>query len=181
MACSIGADIHLWQVAPRQQVATLTGHTLQIEFLAFSPDGKTLASGSDDRTARLWDLGSKTCTAILSGHPTSVMWVGFSPDGKVLAARNGSRDIAIVDLATGERRAKLSGHKADINCIAYHPTGDLVASGGLDSVVRLWDVAQAACVATVPVSMFVLALAFGPNDMLAASVDNNFIEVWQVR
>ena len=68
-----------------QLTATLEGHTGGVRSVSFSPDGKTLATGSDDSTARLWDVGSGQLTATLEGHTGGVNSVSFSPAGKTLA------------------------------------------------------------------------------------------------
>ena len=85
--------IVLWDVANREKIATLRGHTGWVGPLLFSPDGKTLASGgasSRDPTARLWNVATRTETAILRGHKFWVGSLSFSPDGRTLATVSGA-------------------------------------------------------------------------------------------
>jgi WD40 repeat protein len=88
-----GPDIKLWDVTTGQHTATLKGHTLTVASVAFCPDGKTLASGSADRTIQLWDVTTGKNTATLQGHSDFIYSVVFSPDGKTLAS--GAFDGAI--------------------------------------------------------------------------------------
>ena len=91
--------------------ATLNGNTDKVYSVAFSPDGKTLASGSFDRTARLWNVANGNNTATYEGHPYLVSSVAFSPNGKTLACGAGGGAIKLRNLETGIRYIqKLLGH-----------------------------------------------------------------------
>jgi WD40 repeat protein len=116
--------------------ATLKGHTEPVRSVAFSPDGKTVASGSEDRTIKLWEVATGKERATLKGHIEEVSSVAFSPDGKTLAS--GGKDIELWDVATGKERATLKGHKGDVISVAYSPDGKTLASCSVDKTIKLW-------------------------------------------
>jgi len=81
---------------------TLKGHTSHVGSVAFSPDGRTLASGSEDNTIKLWNVATGKNTATLKGH-TDIVWsVSFSPDGKTLASGSSNNTVKLWDVKTGK-------------------------------------------------------------------------------
>jgi len=112
-------------------------HDDAVSSIAFAPDGKTLVSGSWDRTVKTWDskLNSRR---IFAGHADQVCCVGFTPDGKSVVSGSRDRTARLWDLATGHALEIFQGHTAAVNVIALDRGGPSVATGSLDQTVRIW-------------------------------------------
>ena len=138
------SELRLWDVASHRPFGgPLQGHTGAITSLAYSPDGKTLASGSKDSTIMLWDIAGRRT---LMGHASAVESLAFSPDGRRLASgscvgRDCVRgEIRLWDVALGQQiGTSLIGHQKSVGSLAFSPDGKTLASSGLDGTLLFWD------------------------------------------
>ena len=110
--------------------------------MAWSPDGASVASGSDDNTVRLWDAASGRERHRLEGHSRRVRSVAWSPDGANVASGSDDNTVRLWDAASGRERHRLEGHSNEVRSVAWSPDGASVASGSNDKTVRLWDAAS---------------------------------------
>ncbi|KAF7339132.1 WD40 repeat-like protein [Mycena venus] len=119
----------------------IRGHTDSVRSVAYSPDGRRIASGSSDTTVCIWD--SETGALLgqpLTGHTNLVLSVTFSPDGKRIASGSSDNTVRIWDSETGALLGQpLTGHIHKVFSVTFSPDGRWIVSGSSDDTVRIWD------------------------------------------
>jgi dipeptidyl aminopeptidase/acylaminoacyl peptidase len=149
--------------------------------VAFSPDGKTLASGSRDTSIRLWRFQGAGVD-LLQGHTATVGQVAFSPDGRTLASASGDGTVQLWDAASKRPLRTLAGHAKDVYNVTFSPDGRLLASAGVDQTVRIWRAATGRTEKVLSHPAPVRGVAFSPGGRNVVSSDlKGTLRTWDLR
>jgi WD40 repeat protein len=208
LASSGESGIELWDVATRHELRCLesysslpfvrvrvapigkksapcnpqeTTDSQRVYSVTFSPDGKTLASGGEDKIIKLWDVATGRKLKRLTGHTGEVRAVAFSPDGRMLASGGIDKTIKLWNVDSGQELRSLAGHPDGARSVAFSPDGRTLASGGMDKSVTFWDVEtghelRSLASDTVPFE----SVAFSPDGRKLASGNGSMVKVWDV-
>ncbi|MGL4618935.1 MAG: NB-ARC domain-containing protein [Chroococcidiopsis sp.] len=176
------SQIRLWRVADGQQILAWSGHKGWTRALSFSPDGKTLASGCDDRTVHLWDVSTGQCRQVLPGHAGWVLFVAFSRDGKFLASSSEDKTIKLWDLGTNQCYQTFQGHTAWVCYVAFSPDGRTLASASADRTIKLWNIETGQCLKTIQAHDNVIGFVTFSADCqtLVSASEDQTIKLWEI-
>jgi WD40 repeat protein len=188
-----GGEINLWDVATGTPLRALKRHVSGVEAIAFSPDGRLLASACLDGTVKLWDLATGVQLRSFRGHADhTIMFtlsdysLVFSPDSKTLASASLGETVNLWDITTGKQLRPLAADNRFTDSVAFSPDGKTLAGGGADDtstgIVKLWDVSTGRLLhALKGHTRLVLSVAFSPDGKTLVSSDKDRIfKQWNV-
>lgn len=176
------ATIRIWETSTGNHLHTLEGHLAGVSTIAWSPDNRVLASGSDDKSIRLWDtVAGKQYPRQLLGHNNYIYSIAFSPKGNMIVS--GSYDEAVIlwDVRSARLMRSLPAHSDPVGGVDFIRDGTLIVSCAGDGLIRIWDTATGQCLRTLvhednaPVSN----VRFAPNGkfVLAWTLDS-CVRLW---
>jgi WD40 repeat protein len=148
--------------------------------VAFSPDGKLLATADVNGLVRLWEVRDRKQILVCKGHTSWVHAIAFSPDGQYLISGSEDQTLRLWDVSTGECLKTFTGHSSRVWSVAFNPQGTTVASGSHDYTVRLWNVENGTCQKILQGHTgAVSSVAFSPqgNTLISGSEDQT-IRLW---
>jgi Flp pilus assembly protein TadD len=131
--------VKVWDATDGRALVTLRGHAGSVSGVAYSPDGRRIASSSWDRTVKVWDATTGRELLTCRGHTTLVQGVVYSPDARHIASAGMDATVRLWDAATGQEVLRLESHTGPVNGLAYSPDGRRIASASDDRTVKVWD------------------------------------------
>jgi WD40 repeat protein len=172
----------LWRVDTGSLQNYLLGHTQWVFSVAFSPDGKLIATASDDDRVILWQVSDGSQAREIETSSSGITNVDFSPNNLLLATGSWDGNVGLWQVSDGHLLRRLQGHDDSVKDVEFSPDGKLLASASDDFTIRLWSVSDGSLVHTLrghtaPIHK----LAFSPDGTRLASASEDYtIGMWQV-
>jgi WD40 repeat protein len=175
-------NIGLWQLANRELVDTLTGHTSWVWAMEFSPDGRVLATASQDTTVRIWDFASRQVLRIFQADNQQVQCLAFHPDGRRILTGHSCGRVRIWNLETGAIEHTIVAHDRQVFLLKVSSDGRLAATASDDGIVKMWDLPTLTPLDTLDSQTArIWSVKFSPDDgILATGCSDGTIKLWSL-
>jgi predicted NACHT family NTPase len=180
LAMADGADIRLWRVTDKQQILTFNGHKNLVCSVTFSPDSRTLASGSSDCTVKLWDVKTGKCIQTLLGHAATVRTVAFNPDNQIIASGSEDKTVKLWDIKTSKCLITLSAQDGLVRAVTFSPNGEILAFTSSDYTINLWNTRTSESKNILKGhNNWVKSITFSPDGkILASGSQDHTVKLW---
>jgi glucose repression regulatory protein TUP1 len=190
VATGCNRSAQIFDVDTGQMVAVLQDNSLgeegdlYIRSVCFSPDGKYLATGAEDKVIRVWDIATRQIKTEFRGHEQDIYSLDYARNGRLIASGSGDRTVRLWDVETGQQAMSLLIDDG-VTTVAISPDNRFVAAGSLDKSVRVWDTSTGFLVERLEGEVghkdSVYSVAFAPNgrDLVSGSLDKT-IKMWEL-
>ncbi|KAI0013686.1 WD40-repeat-containing domain protein [Xylariaceae sp. FL0662B] len=190
VATGCNRSAQIYEVTSGEKVCVLQDENvditgdLYIRSVCFSPDGKYLATGAEDKLIRVWDIATRTIRNTFAGHEQDIYSLDFARDGRTIASGSGDRTVRLWDIEQGTNMLTLSIEDG-VTTVAISPDAKYVAAGSLDKSVRVWDIHAGYLLERLEGPEghkdSVYSVAFSPNgkDLVSGSLDKT-IKMWEL-
>ena len=160
---------------------TYGGHSDAVSGVAWSPDGRFLASASHDKTLQVWEASNGKLWLTYGGHSDAVRSVAWSPDGRFLASASDDKTVQIWEVSNGKRWKTYSGHSCGLWAVAWSPDGRFLASASRNNTVHVQDASYGALLLTYHGhSDYVVDISWSPDGyFLASASDDKTVQIWE--
>ncbi|KAH8823784.1 hypothetical protein DL96DRAFT_237050 [Flagelloscypha sp. PMI_526] len=184
LASSASDAVRIWDAHSGVQLRQFYRHEYnKVQRAAFSPDGKRVASGYEDRTVGIWDAKSGKQLRKLSGHDSRVLAVSFSPHGERLISGSHDRTVRIWDANSGKQLCQLNGHTLEVMSVSFSPDGMKILSGSADKSMIVWDARSGNQLHRLNGHYgCILSAIFSPdgNQVASGSEQDKTVRIWDV-